>query len=182
MENVISKTHAMIDFETMSTHPNAVVLALGAVAFNSKGISDNKFYINIDRRDCIVLGLHTLQSTVDWWEKQSQEAKEALLKEPVVNVLTAMTMFCKWVRETGCVNVYGNGADFDNPILKNCFIALDADMPFKPYAGRCYRTIKSLPGMPKMQKRIGTHHNALDDAESQALHMIEMNKIITVIE
>ena len=182
MEIMPSKTHAMIDFETLSTHPNAAVLSLGAVAFNAHGVNPETFYVNIDREDCIKLGLHVLQSTVDWWAKQSKEAQDALLAEPVLSLLDAMTLFCQWVRKTGCVNVYGNGADFDNPILKSCFVALDADMPFKPYNGRCYRTIKNIPGVPKMQQRVGTHHNALDDAMSQALHLIEINKHIRVLE
>lgn len=177
----MTKKHAMIDFETLSTHPNAAVLSLGAVCFDANQVYEDKFYVNIDRDDCIERGLHVLQSTVDWWDKQSQQAKDALLVDPV-SLLDAMTQFTRWVQRTGCINVYGNGADFDNPILKSCFVALDADMPFKPYAGRCYRTIKNIPGTPPMAKRIGTHHNALDDAESQALHLIEINKVIKVLD
>ncbi|MDV7397059.1 3'-5' exoribonuclease, partial [Arthrospira platensis SPKY1] len=78
--------------------------------------------------------------------------------------------------------LWGNGADFDNPILKSCYAAIDADVPFKPWAGRCYRTVKNIPGMPKINRNHGTHHNALDDARNQALHLIEMNRIIKVIE
>lgn len=38
---------------------------------------------------------------------------------------------------------------------------------------RCYRTIKALNrGVP--MERLGAHHNALDDAISQALHLIAM--------
>lgn len=178
----MKRKHVMIDFETYSTHPNAVPLSLGAVAFDADGISEKKFYINIDRNDAIALGMHVLPATVSWWEKQSEEAKAALIQEPVVTVIEALTLFTHWTREVGGLYLWGNGADFDNPILRSCFVAIDADMPFKPYNGRCYRTIKSIPGMPRMEKRMGTHHNALDDAESQAIHLIEMNKVMKVLE
>ena len=173
--------HVMIDFETLSTNPNAAVLSLGAVILTSAGLTGEEFYVNIDGQDCINLGLHVSQSTVDWWATQSQEAKDALEvdKKPL---LEAMTLFNTWVKKAGGSHVWGNGADFDNPILKSCYEAINADTPFIPYNGRCYRTIKSIPGMPKMSKRIGTHHNALDDAKSQALHLLEMNKVIKVIE
>lgn len=174
--------HAMIDFETLSTMPNAAVLSLGAVAFTSDGLIENEFYTNIDSSSCRELGLHTSQATVDWWSQQSDEAKAALLVEPVRNLYDAMVEFSKWVKEVKAETLWGNGADFDNPIMKSCFNALDADMPFSPWSGRCYRTIKNIPGMPKMSARSGTHHNALHDARSQAMHLIEMNKVIRVFE
>lgn len=174
--------HVMIDFETLSTMPNAAVLSLGAVAFTSEQVLMPTFYTNIDGDDCIKKGLHVQQSTVDWWEKQSQEAKDALKTAPVRDLYDAMAEFSQWVRTIRGRFIWGNGADFDNPILRSCYNTLDADAPFKPYNGRCYRTIKNIPGMPPMEQRLGTHHNAVDDAMSQALHLIEMNKVIRVLE
>lgn len=175
------KRHVMIDFETLSTNPNAAVLSLGAVILTAGGLTGDEFYTNIDGQDCINLGLHVSEATVTWWAGQSQEAKDALEvdKKPL---LQAMTAFSQWVRRTGGTHLWGNGADFDNPILKSCFEAINADTPFKPYNGRCYRTIKSIPGVPKMLKRFGTHHNALDDAKSQAQHLLEINAFIKVLE
>ena len=173
--------HAMIDFETLGYRPTSALLSLGAVAFTADGIVGDQFYVNIDGDSCISLGLTTDQSTLDWWEKQSAAAKEALNADQKT-LLEAMTLFCEWVRRNKCVTLWGNGADFDNPLLSNALGALNADSPFKPWAGRCYRTIKNIPTMPKMQKRIGTHHNALDDAMSQAMHLIEMNRHMRVLE
>lgn len=172
--------HIMIDFETLSTHPNAAVLSLGAVAFTKDGLTGEEFYVNIDGQDCVNLGLHVLQATVDWWATQSQEAKDALEadKKPL---LEALTLFSAWVRTVEGSHLWGNGADFDNPILKSCYAVLDADTPFKPFNGRCYRTIKNIPGMPKMERK-GTHHNALHDARNQAEHLLAMNKYIEVLE
>lgn len=174
--------HCMIDFETLSTMPNAAVLSLGAVAFTTEGILPIEFYTNIDADDCVARGLNVEEATVQWWEQQSEEAKAALKVEPIRSLYDSMVAFNKWVKEVKAETLFGNGADFDNPILKSCFQAIDADLPFKPWAGRCYRTIKNIPGMPKIDRSAGTHHNALDDARNQALHLIEMNKVIRVID
>lgn len=174
-------SHCMIDFETLSTHPCAVVLSLGAVGFDEARGVFTEFYVNIDRQDCINRGMHVMQSTVDWWAKQSDEAKAALENGPMP-LLEAMSQFSSWVRGHKLAYVWGNGADFDNPILRNCFEVLEADPPFKPYNGRCYRTIKNIPAAREIKLiREGTHHNALDDAMSQALHLLEINKAIKVL-
>jgi exodeoxyribonuclease VIII len=45
---------------------------------------------------------------------------------------------------------------------------------------RCYRTIKNCyPDVPF--DRRGTHHNALDDARSQALHLIAINEKYNIL-
>ena len=173
--------HIMIDFETLSTNPNAAVLSLGAVAFTKDGLTDQEFYVNIDSVNCINLGLHVSQATVDWWAKQSQEAKDAL-EEDKKDLLTALTLFSAWVRHVSGSHLWGNGADFDNPILKSCYEAVNVNTPFEPFNGRCYRTIKNIPGMPKMAGRSGTHHNALHDARSQAIHLLQMNAVKEVLE
>lgn len=73
--------------------------------------------------------------------------------------------------------VWGNGADFDNPILATAYGALNQVQPWKPYNGHCYRTLKSLVKGPKIE-RTGTHHNAVDDARSQALHAIQLLRVL----
>lgn len=170
---LIMAKHIMIDFETLSTNPNAAVISLGAVAFTKDGLTGEEFYVNVDGEDCKRLGLHVSESTLQWWAQQSQEAKAALETDKKT-LLEALTAFSHWVKAVGGTHVYGNGADFDNPILKSCYEAIQADIPFKPFNGRCYRTLKSIDKVPSMSKRQGTHHNALDDAKSQAIHLLEI--------
>jgi len=169
--------HIMIDFETWSTYPNAAPRSLGAVAFTKDGLTGEEFYVNIDELDVREKGLHFLEATVNWWSAQSAEAKEALEVDKN-SLLDALTKFSRWVREINGSRVWGNGADFDNPILRSCYIAIEADTPFRPYDGRCYRTIKGFKGVPKMMLRHGTHHNALDDAKSQAIHLLEIRSFV----
>lgn len=69
--------HIMIDFETLSLKPNAVLLALGAVAFDADtGVLLEQFYVNIDPR--IQPGRDISASTVLWWMQQNDEARQRL--------------------------------------------------------------------------------------------------------
>lgn len=169
------KRHVMIDFETWSTLPNAAPRSLGAVLFTADGLTSDEFYVNIDEADVREKGLHFLPSTIAWWAKQSKEAQDVLLQQPQ-SLIIALTQFSQWVRKVNGQFLWGNGADFDNPILKSCYEAIQADTPFKPFNGRCYRTLKSIDKVPSMSKRQGTHHNALDDAKSQVIHLLEIRK------
>ena len=73
------------------------------------------------------------------------------------------------------VRLWGNGASFDNAILSTAYelCELETVQPWRFYNDRCYRTVKSLYPEVAMV-RTGTYHNALDDAESQALHLLAM--------
>ncbi len=67
--------------------------------------------------------------------------------------------------------IWGNGASFDNTILEECFRRTALEMPWGYYNDRCYRTLKNLAPNVKLE-RLGTFHNALDDARSQAAHAV----------
>ena len=75
-------SEVMIDIETLSTHPNALILTIGAIRFNSKEkIPDfknkgiHKFYFKIDKSSCDKLNFHIDLETKKWWTKQSKEAQ-----------------------------------------------------------------------------------------------------------
>lgn len=70
------------------------------------------------------------------------------------------------------VNVWGNGADFDKPIIENAYYVLGMPRPWDDYRGRCYRTLKNDWNRVAKPPREGTHHKALDDALFQARHLI----------
>ncbi len=75
------------------------------------------------------------------------------------------------------VMIWGNGADFDLPLLWSAFRAVGIMKPWAPYSGRCYRTMKNL--VPTvMMMREGMHHRALDDAISQANHLARIVKTL----
>lgn len=171
--------HLMIDLETLGTVPGCAILSIGAVYFDDKGQLGDEFYKVIHRRSCIEAGLHEDPNTISWWSRQSVEACQVLRdaeldgQHSLAKVLSEFSDFCK--RDTK-VKAWGNGADFDNAILNVAYRAVNVKPGYTAYNGRCYRTVKNLCGGPALE-RVGTYHNALDDAKSQAHHMMGLMKV-----
>lgn len=168
----------MVDLETLGTVPGCVVLSIGAVAFDpSSGQLGEEFYCVISTESCKASGLETNQDTIDWWSKQSDQAREVLAHadEGGLTLEEAMTKFTQYLEGFGIkqVRVWGNGSDFDNAILACCYQAVGQTPPWVPWNNRCYRTLKNMVKGPRL-KREGTYHNALDDAKTQANHAIQL--------
>lgn len=173
------KSHFMLDLETMGLRPNAAIVSIGATHFNATSIID-RFHTSINLQSCLDVGLVTDQSTVNWWEKQSVEARSSWDTPDAPSLHTALSMFGDWLRKwassTGQIAPWGNGADFDLVLLTSAYHALDADPPWKFYNHHCFRTIKNLlPPSPEVVRK-GTHHNALDDAIFQTEQLQDILK------
>lgn len=184
----MNDTNIMIDLETWSTSPNAVITSIGAVKFDIKGDNSggnilDTFYCRIDPQTCIDIGLTMSVDTILWWLKQSNEARVEFTK-PALSIQIALDLFSKWTDDNPKnVDVWGNGADFDNVILANAYRTCNKSLPWQYFNNKCYRTIKSLyQHVPVTPVLTGVKHNALDDATSQAKRLIDilcyMNKLI----
>jgi len=166
----VAVEHVMVDIETLGKGNNAAILSIGAVKFNpfTYDIYDS-FYVPVDPESCQALGLKIDASTVMWWmHADRDDAREAMMIETRVDLPSAMYGFVDWFG--GDKPVWGNGSTFDNVILSNAFKACNIDQPWMFWNDKCYRTLKGQAKHIKL-KRKGTHHNALDDAISQAEHM-----------
>lgn len=162
----------MLDLETLGTRPGDIILSIGAVKFDvEKGLGE-EFYLTIDAESCKAVGQRAQKSTLEWWAKQSPEAREAAFKgEFSLNI--ALTKFSMWMPPLDEAVVWGNGANFDNALLAAAYRAMKMDTPWKFWNDRCYRTISAMFLRTRVE-RVGTHHNALDDAKTQALRLITM--------
>ncbi len=160
----------MLDLETMGTGANSAIIAIGAVRFDKDGIKA-KFCATINLQSSIDFGLEIDANTVIWWMDQSDEARKAFKSGN--NLSTVLLGFSEWIGDNA--RVWGNGAAFDNVLLSNAYKKTSLPMPWKFWDDMCYRTIKNLHKDVKFE-RVGTYHNAVDDAESQALHLIEIAK------
>lgn len=173
--------HVMVDLETLSTKPNALIVSIGAVSFNSDGIGQ-KFYVPIDMGSYgnrFELGAFDIDpNTVAWWMGQTEEGREVFKDTCAMDLARALREFSDWIDKEVCdtqdVKVWGNGASFDNVILKNAYNRCAIKEPWRHWNDRCYRTVKNMCSL-KM-KRHGTYHNALDDAISQAQHLVSINQ------
>jgi hypothetical protein len=164
----------MVDLETLSSAPDAAIVAIGAVTFNdgsipAKDFVRQTFSVVIDARSSQRLGGRIDGETVSWWLRQPELARMALLTEPKMTA-SAILDFCGWVKaQSGAPRIWGNGANFDNVVLRQTFERAHINAPWEFRADRCYRTLKALrPDIPF--EPYGTHHNALDDAFAQAVH------------
>ena len=119
-------------------------------------------------------GLEMDASTVLWWLQQSDAARAAFRNNDKAGGLgDALDAFSAWFMTYGGGEIWGNGAAFDNTIMSAAYRLTGREQPWKFWNDRCYRTVKAAhPHVPLA--RSGTHHNAVDDAQSQAEHLIAM--------
>jgi exodeoxyribonuclease VIII len=177
----------MIDLETWSTQPNALIVSIGACVFDPKG-SDvgERFHVAIEPRS--MPGRHIDTSTILWWmSAEHTAAREAWLAERKVDAYSALTGLSRWVRDqqiaaesTEEVKVWGNGAAFDNVILASAYRDLGIEPFWSYWNDRCYRTLKALAPQVRIQ-RSGTHHNSLDDAVDQARHLQRIRSVLGLV-
>lgn len=168
----------MLDLETLGTRPGCVVLSIGAVFFDRDGLGA-EFYTTLRKSLCVRAGLHVDPDTVKWWSRQTPEARlilDSVKSSTALPPRKALAEFNEFLAAGGAQRIWGNGADFDNPILLAVYHAVGVKPAWGPFGNRCYRTAKNqLPG-PKLTRQ-GTHHHALDDAKSQALHFGELLRL-----
>ena len=164
-------THVMLDLETMGNGKRAAIIAIGAVSFTLDGVQE-RFYQQVSLESPIAAGMEMDASTVLWWLQQSDQARAAFMgNESASSLGDALDAFSAWYLTYGGGEVWVNGAAFDNTILSSAYRLTGREQPWKFRNDRCYRTIKAMYPQVAL-KRVGTHHNAVDDAQSQAEHLI----------
>ena len=77
----------IIDIETLSTLPNAIILTIGAIKFNRfeklKEFDDYEtLYIRIDIKSCQNVGLTSDISTIKWWKEQNKDVRYEAFNHP----------------------------------------------------------------------------------------------------
>lgn len=164
----------MIDLETVGTRAKDGIISLGAVVFDKTGLKD-EFYVAISIAEQKKLGFGAQQSTLEWWKKQNADAQKAAFSG-TTHIEDAIKQFTQWLPDHDGVRIWGNGAAFDNVILSAAYGVLRLHTPWKFYNDRCYRTVKAMFPDVISPPRVGTHHHALDDAKTQALHLVEIVK------
>lgn len=175
--------NVMHDLETLGVDAGSTILSIGAVVFGPGGISGT-FYSVINRQTCRNAGLTEDPDTLEWWRNQSPEARVVLTDAANLKTSSplgrALAEFDTWLLHVGAgdqerknVKIWGNGADFDKPILGAAFKTCGFAPPWTAYSCGCYRTLKNLRPEIKLI-RTGTAHNALVDAQDQAEHAIRL--------
>lgn len=157
----------MIDIETLGTSSKAAIVQIGYA--DTDGVRKEW---NIDLNDAIANGVVD-GSTIGWWISRPKDAQAAVFGEPLTTMLQPALME---------LNTYLRGAEyvwshatFDIPILNNAFKELGLGPAWNFRNLRDLRTIEHFYGKDiEWEKREGTHHTALADADYQLKHLIKM--------
>lgn len=159
--------HIMLDLETLGTTPYSSVISVGAVEFETDGTLGRTFKQNITPASCREIGLIEDPATHQWWAKQSKEAQEAVARDRKA-VSEAAAAFHAWFLRTGAEFVWGNGSTFDVVLWECVCRRLGISPPWKFWNVRDLRTAIHLFDFDvRDMRRVGTHHDALDDAKFQ---------------
>ncbi|EFE8261313.1 exonuclease [Escherichia coli] len=168
--------HLMIDLETMGKNPDAPIISIGAIFFDPQtGDVGPEFSKTIDLETA---GGVIDRDTIKWWLKQSREAQSAIMTDeiPLDDALLQLREFIDENSGEFFVQVWGNGANFDNTILRRSYERQGIPCPWRYYNDRDVRTIVELGKAIDFDARTaipfeGERHNALDDARYQAKYV-----------
>ena len=139
--------------------------------FDLDGQVGSKYYANISSKEQEGK-LEFDQDTIDWWDRQGDEAKKILERNqrPLAEVTDE---FHNGFISAGAVYLWGNGANFDPVLWETACRVFGKEVPWKFWNVRCCRTwcaahdfnAKSVPFT-------GIKHFALDDALHQVKYVL----------
>jgi hypothetical protein len=163
----MAQIHGMIDLETLSTRPDAVILTVGAIKFNPYTQDDpyDPLYFKVDVDAQTALGRHVQPDTIDWWGTQPQEIQDEALGEGDRKDLDyTVKAINKWA--VGVDTFWCQGPLFDFAILQSLYAQLNIPTPWDYWRIRDSRTLFSLYKETETAK--ADAHNALADCDYQA--------------
>lgn len=179
----------MVDLEALNSAHDAALISIGMVYFDlGKMELGPELYIELSQaalQEQLNLGRTWSLSTNIWWMQQTDSAREVWSQKigqvSNVDAIRQIKAYFEIFPEHGRnIRVWGNGSTYDNICLQSYLRTFKARIPWNYKGDMCYRTIKILFGNRAKLERVGTHHNGLDDAKTQALHLMAMLKKLNV--
>jgi hypothetical protein len=169
---IIMADNIMIDIESLDTSPNCVILTIGAVRFDPRGMG---IVERLELRPTIDEQTEKFnrvinEDTLRWWGEQSPEALDEAMGDrdrvSFSDCMEALYKFC-WNRRA----VWSNGASFDIVAMESAWRNLGMRIPWPYYTVRDTRTLYEIAGVSLKDKKYGTSttHKAVEDAEHQAI-------------
>lgn len=175
-------THLMVDMETMGNGPDAPIVSIGAVFFDpSTGNTGAEFYRVVSLESSMSFGMKPDASTIQWWLKQSSEARSAILVDEAMGLREALELLADFIAENAAngshtVQLWGNGCSFDNVILRRAYALTETPFSVPFWNDRDVRTMVELGKSVGINPRYdipfeGDMHNALSDARHQVKYV-----------
>lgn len=165
---------AILDFETLGLHPNTVVLTAGLTWFDP----DKEYTIDqlLNQSIEIPFDINSQKTrtidgdTIKWWSLQNNDARAAAFNNGTTYDLKDGALLIKeFITQHNIEGLIGNGAGFDNVILKNICNQVGIDYPIHYGMDLDLRTMKWISGMdkPDFPKEL-TPHKASHDSVYEA--------------
>ncbi|QMN54353.1 3'-5' exoribonuclease [Citrobacter freundii] len=175
-------THLMVDMETMGNSPDAPIVSIGAVFFEpSTGNTGAEFYQVVSLESSMSFGMKPDASTIQWWLKQSSEARSAILVDEAMGLRETLELLADFVAKNSAngshtVQLWGNGCSFDNVILRRAYALTETPFAVPFWNDRDVRTMVELGKSVGINPRFdipfeGDMHNALSDARHQVKYV-----------
>ncbi|EMQ0961692.1 3'-5' exoribonuclease [Citrobacter braakii] len=175
-------THLMVDLETMGSGPDAPIVSIGAVYFDpSTGNTGAEFYQVVSLESSMSFGMKPDASTIQWWLKQSSEARSAILVDGAMGLRETLELLADFIAENAAngshtVQLWGNGCSFDNVILRRAYALAETPFAVPFWNDRDVRTMVELGKSVGINPRFdipfeGDMHNALSDARHQVKYV-----------
>ena len=163
----------MIDIESLDTTPDCVILTIGAVRFDPKGLGVvEKLELRPTIEDQTEIYNRSInEDTLRWWSTQSEAAQEEAMgdfgRESLSDCMEKLYKFC-WNRRA----VWSNGASFDCVVMESAWRQVSDKpnpIPWPFWTIRDTRTLYEIAGVSLKDGGHSTSHKAVEDAERQAI-------------
>lgn len=175
-------THLMVDIEAFGKKPDSPVVSIGAVFFDpSTGKTGSEFYKVISLESSMASGGVPDASTIIFWMKASPEARSELVMDDAIPLDDALLQLNEFIAENASngpdsVQVWGNGASYDNVLLEASYDRTGIPCPWKFWNNRDVRTIVELGRAVGFTPRyeipfVGEPHKAISDAHHQVKYV-----------
>lgn len=168
--------HVMLDIESLSLRPDALILSIGAVTFTCKPNDGpafgQEFLVVPDITHQLMQGRHVDPDTQKWWaQPENDTARQHWLNPPKYHVLhTALSELASFCR--GAHTIWANGIVFDISVLEHAYRQIGLKVPWKYNAIRDARTVyditKGVSGRPEfVEDPTEVAHHPVSDCRIQ---------------
>lgn len=159
--------NVVLDIESLSLQPDAVILSLGAVT--DRNILDCDFYMEFDWCDQELAGRRVDQDTLTWWQEQESESPGLCPMDGNILLEHGLESFSAWLAyiKDGLeepLHIWARGPQFDIVVLENAFRQHKLPIPWKYKDILDIRTAIHCSGNHTELAQPEKKHHALSDA------------------
>lgn len=162
----------MFDIETLDVADTAVVLQVGYVVFEGE-LTIRQRSFNLDAQEQLDGGRSVAWSTLEWWFKQSDDARKSVSGGSSYKMDAFMTSFAEAVKDVELIWAKGS---FDFQIVENMYRGAGKKAPWRYSQPRDLRTALDFHPEAKKMARDGVGHTGLGDAMHQMRQLVAVRK------